>query len=549
MTIQPAMITHSDVHTHLIPVQKTGPGGWIDWVPTVLSVGFFWLVLLNQQRLEWTVNPVYSYGWVVPLLALFLFRARWTDRPPVAKGMRAGWFWTGVVCLMAAYLPVRIIQEANPDWVKINWILLGLWLGVVLFTLGRSGGRNYAWHFVFPLVFCATALPWPVWMEEAVTQNLMRLNASVSAEFLTLLGTPAMAEGNLIQVGDRWVNVEEACSGIRSLQTAFMTALFLGEFYRMNLRRRGALLLASIAAAFVVNLIRTIILSGLVTAGEIDRWHDTVGIGAMILCIAALWLLAEAISRDRRTGQPAAPGLNPGAEKQTHGLQAPFGWIGATMLCLWLFAVEGMVWGWYHQHERNLPPPLVWKLSWPRQAPAFSEGAFSERMSALLKFNQGTTASWETSDGYFLQMYYLQWQAGRVSKFLSSAHYPTVCLPANGLTLVSETGLWHCPIDGVDVPFTTYVFDEGGRDVYVFHTVVEDRPPTGGTKLSYRQVSSSERINSVLRGERNLGQRVLGIALRGPLSPSEARSAVAGTLAAVVTINPPGPGPVVASAP
>ena len=36
-------------------------------------VGFFWLMILNQQRLEWTVNPVYSYGWAVPVLAAYLF--------------------------------------------------------------------------------------------------------------------------------------------------------------------------------------------------------------------------------------------------------------------------------------------------------------------------------------------------------------------------------------------------------------------------------------------------------------------------------------------
>jgi hypothetical protein len=158
-------------------------------------------------------------------------------------------------------------------------------------------------------------------------------------------------------------------------------------------------------------------------------------------------------------------------------------------------------------------------------------------MKALLKFNSGKAASWNTSEGYQWQMYYLQWLPGRVSKFLSSSHYPTVCLPATGLKLVSETGVWNCQVGDIVIPFTTYLFDENGRDVYVFHAIVEDRPPLGETRLSYRQVSSDERINSVLRGERNLGQHVVGIAVRGPMAPSEARAVVSETMSSIVSIT------------
>lgn len=508
---------------------------WQYWAPTFVTVILFWLMVLNQQRLEWSVNPVYSYGWVVPLLAGYLFWSRWLDRPTEGKALGAGWFWGGILFSLATYLPLRAIQEANPDWVKVNWSMALLWIGMTLLILSRMGGARYAGHFLYPLLFCCTALPWPVWMEETLTQNLMRLNATVSAEMLTLFGTPAVAQGNLIQVGDHWVNVEEACSGIRSLQTAFMTALFLGEFYRMSWLRRGALLVASFAVAFIVNLIRTIVLSGLAQGDAINTWHDTVGIVAMALCLALLWWLAESIKgAERKTPANVLERNNPARP----AVRAPLKWRSAATICLWLFAAEGLVWGWYHAHERTLAPPMAWKLNWPREAPAFAEGKFADRMSALLKFNEGTTASWQTPEGSYWQMYYLQWYPGRVSKFLSSAHYPTVCLPANGLTLVSETGVWHCAIDGVDVPFTTYVFDEGGRDVYVFHAVIEDRPTTSGPRLSYRQVSSAERIDSVLRGERNLGQRVVGIAVRGPFSPSDARVQVADTLASLINIKP-----------
>jgi len=131
-------------------------------------------------------------------------------------------------------------------------------------------------------------------------------------------------------------------------------------------------------------------------------------------------------------------------------------------------------------------------------------------------------------------MYALNWLPGRVSKFLSSSHYPTVCLPAAGLNLIADIGPWNCTVNGVRIPFATYLFAQGGQDVYVFHAIVEDRPLHGDEGYSYRQVDSSERLLSVWHGERNLGQHVIGIALIGASSESNARMIVRRTLASVV---------------
>ena len=104
-------------------------------------------------------------------------------------------------------------------------------------------------------------------METALVQSLMRTNATVCAEILTWSGRPALAAGNLIQVGDHVLNVAEACSGIRSLQTAFMMSLFLGEFHRLAVGRRIGLMLASFGIAFLVNLLRTLLLTVLTGRG------------------------------------------------------------------------------------------------------------------------------------------------------------------------------------------------------------------------------------------------------------------------------------------
>src|SRR5436190_18591592 len=121
-------------------------------------------------------------------------------------------------------------------------------------------------------------------METSLIQHLMKGNAAICAEILTAFGMPAIAEGNLIQVANHMVNVEEACSGIRSLQTAFMMSLFLGEFHRLSVLRRIGLMVASFVVAFVVSLLRTLLLTYLTGQGTADKWHDTVGNVSMVLC-------------------------------------------------------------------------------------------------------------------------------------------------------------------------------------------------------------------------------------------------------------------------
>ena len=54
------------------------------------------------------------------------------------------------------------------------------------------------------------------------------------------------------------VSIDEACSGIRSLQAMLMIALFLGEFRSLNFIRWTALVGFAVCAAMVLNLARTL---------------------------------------------------------------------------------------------------------------------------------------------------------------------------------------------------------------------------------------------------------------------------------------------------
>jgi exosortase len=503
--------------------------------------GLFWVLLFTRLHTEWTVNTLYSYGWAVPFLALYLISERWRDRPaPNTERPHPIWLILPAL-LILAYFPIRVINEANPDWVKINFYFTSTAVALSFLALFAMGGIRYVWHFGFPLLFVYTALPWPVWMEENLTQTLTRWDTQASAELLTMFGTPAIATGNIIQVGSSFVNVAEACSGIRSLQTSFMMSLFLGEFYRLNIVLRALLMLSSFVVAFALNIARTMTLtylSGSYGDQMLEKWHDPIGTAVMLLCLASLWGLAVAAEKIHISffgPRPAA------ATKRAELLPlppAPFPKAFAVFGLAFILISEVANEAWYRYHEAKLAPPPQWTVDFPTTAKGFHRGEFPDRTRAILKYNEADTASWYTADGMGYQMYYIRWNPGRVSKFLSSAHYPTVCLPATGLKLKTEFGHFDCKTNGIDFPFTAFLFESGQEPVYVFHAIIEDRPAPDGEKLRYRQVASSERIESVLAGHRNLGQRVVGISVMGAASLEDAEATVSQTLSHIVHSTP-----------
>ncbi|HIG26290.1 MAG TPA: hypothetical protein EYQ50_00230 [Verrucomicrobiales bacterium] len=54
------------------PESKHFPGS-ISVILSGILLGGLWLGLINQLRVEWTINLQYSYGWGVPFLSLYFF--------------------------------------------------------------------------------------------------------------------------------------------------------------------------------------------------------------------------------------------------------------------------------------------------------------------------------------------------------------------------------------------------------------------------------------------------------------------------------------------
>ena len=561
------------------------PSHFFCLIATVAALAFVWWRLVDHLRLEWTLNPQYAYGWSVPLLCLYLAWERLRQRTSADsipesnqenEERLAAWTRNLVVGGLALlWLVVRLVQEANPEWRLVSWALAVVVLGLTLILLNalrRLGIGPRIPELVFPLTFILLAVPWPSAIEEPLIQGLTRATAALTSEVLNLTGTPAVQRGNLVEVAPGIVGIEDGCSGIRSLQAALMVSVFFGGLYRLRLGRRLGLILAGFILAFGFNVARTTVLAFvLATRGTVasNAWHDPLSLFLPLACFGSLALLAlrerkkgkdpnQSRSRDpvmkesdskpnaqawlqflieppRQVGRRS--GFSAKAPTLTWGIMRNSGWI-APALVLWLGLVEVAAQAWYRLHEARLPPPVTWGLVLPSQAGRLEERLPSVKAKQMLRFNGGQDASWEDAAGRRWQAIFLRWDAGRIAARLVKDHTPAVCLGAAGRKLLAEPASHIVPIGGLQMRVYRYTAsDERRGKVHIFYCVREDR----GLEESRLAPDSfwQERLDPVLRGRRNCGQRSLELALWGIEEDEAAWAALSEQMQRIVRIDSP----------
>jgi exosortase len=546
---------------------------------SLLPLAWLWFVLIDDLRIEWTVNPQYSYGWAVPFLCVVLLWKRIQKAETLKAGsgnagaenknqfqFSAFSFQLLFVLLAFLYAPTRLIEEANPGWRLVSWALALETVGLTLLLLRPwlSAFQRFSFSaLIFPVCFFLVAVPWPTRIEMPLIQGLTRADTNVTTEFLGWLGVPALAHGNVIEVATGVVGIDEACSGIRSFQATLMISLFFGEFYRLNVLRRGLCVLAGFALSFLFNMARTTLLTwGAAKRGvaAIAAWHDPAGVTILVACFLSLWLVAvwlggkrrneiteklktETLTRLRPTSarQEAekleTETLKVESGKRTSDLR-PLTFVFRPLtigLTAWIVLTELGVEAWYRSHEARVPVAAQWTVAWPTNDPGFEELPLSERTRQILRYDEGHSAAWEAG-GLKWQAVFLRWKPGRTAIHLAQNHTPEICMTTTGYTLKSISSQEWFDVDGVRLPFLAYQVTDAPQAFFVFYCLWDDRASAQGFKTM--SLTYGNRLAPVLAGLRNPGQRSLEIAVAGLENAEQARTALRAELEELIASKP-----------
>jgi exosortase len=490
--------------------------------------GALWYLLIDRLSQFWAVEFEYSFGWLVPVLSLYLFFIRWLSRPE-AKPPAGGWVRLIFGLTALGLFPTWLIGQANSDWRVVAWLLMAEVAGLSLCTIYWMGGKPWLRHFAFSVCLIATATPWPTFLESKIVHVLTQLSTVLTVGALNLWHIDAVRHGNLIELRTGIVGLDEACSGIQSLQASVMMTLFLGELYQTTIRRRVALLIGGAVVAFVCNGVRTFSLTAIAANGgpqSVANWHDPLGYVLMAACFLAIIAVSRVISGPLPVVAPASSASSPRS----------FPYRMIVSLGAWILFVWAGTEIWYRLHT---PAQAVqWSIVWPIHKAEFADIPFSKTELDKLEFNKGRGAEWTEADGSHWVAYFLKWAKGPSwSRILARGHRPEVCFPAAGYKACGDHGMIEVQTEGVSIPFHALDFDDGGRKSYVFFCLWEDGVKSSDLSWHDDRWTQFTRLRSVLLGERSLGQQTLEIVISGYDSSEQA---VAAFRREIVTLINPG---------
>jgi exosortase len=496
---------------------------WLDWL-LLAGAG---IIAFGPLAVTWNYNADYSFGWLIPVVSIVLFAERWPHRPARIEP-RPGWVWPWLVPGGLVFLAFRLAAEADPDWRPGLWILVGLYVAVWARWLWLEGGVSWVRYFAFPVGFLFLSVPWPFQIEFPLTQGLMRWNAMLVAHTLQFISIQAEPAGNIIKMADCQLGVEEACSGILSLQASLVMGFLLGEIYRLSIGRRGLLVFTSILLALAGNYLRTLFLALMafyVGPAAVPQWHDTAGYAILVFTAVGSWLAA--LGYAGASAKPPPPAAVP--DGKTSGpvwARRPVRFV-ATVLAVALL-VEGITQVWYVWRESKLVAHPAWAVQMPASEASFKKVALSETTLSALGCDDYEAAQWTDTSGWTWNAYWFQYKPRPYNRVVLSWHNPDKCLPSIGLVKDREYPEFTTNINGLDFYVRPKRFVSGDVSVYLFWLVY---PLRGGIPQEYDDPHApihskfNAKLREILDGDRGVGVETLEVALTGPATYEEAKAA------------------------
>ena len=448
---------------------------------TRVALGVLACAVLARWVEVWQNTADLAHAWAVPALAAYLAWERRGDCPPGGPTWPRGGV-ARVLALAAAagivfcYMLARALLYSFPTWAAGLWLFSAAAWALALGMIALGDGPLRARHFAFPILFTANALPWMNIMNEWLVFPLRKGLAMLAAGGVELMGYPTAVSGMVVQVGAGQVGVDEACSGVRSLQTALMLSLFFGELLRLRLWRRAALVGIGIGLALLSNLGRTFFLTWQAAAqgpAAAERWHDAAGNGQMAFALGGLLLVAWGWSRfspssPRLAQGPRATQLPAETEPRECRYDARYTAVALAGLVL---VLEIPLAGWFAlagPGETTMTKP--WQVHFPLETKDYRVQNFTPYERELLRCDRYEAANWTGPDGKRRAGYWLEWQRGLIARDVVAMHKPEICLPGSGSSYVRSLPPVTLDLgNGVSLPFRVGEYRDARGVFQVFY--------------------------------------------------------------------------------
>jgi exosortase len=254
-----------------------------------------YLVLFLPQ-LDYLVRGVwpevkYSHGYLIPLVSLWFLFQNQEELSGVPRRPSA----LGLLPILLGIL-LWLFAQINSFNALAHLSMLLVLVGMVLYATGS----RFLYAVAFPIGYLIFAFPIPKRLDDLyVVLPLQRFAAAVSERIIHALGIPVIREGNVIEVPNVQLFVEEACSGLHSLYS--LIALGTAFVFLTDRRpfERVLIIVATVPIAIAANVFR-VTLTGVLAAKvspDLARGaiHEYSGLVVFLLGLVMLVLFAAGL--------------------------------------------------------------------------------------------------------------------------------------------------------------------------------------------------------------------------------------------------------------
>jgi exosortase len=236
---------------------------------------------------DWLHDGNYSHGFLVIPISIFLI---WSRRNVLIFPTKKSHI--GLATLILGCLGL-IFGAAASEFFTTRFSLVLCITGLAWYYLGGANFRK-VWFAFFFLLFM---IPIPATIYYSATMPMQLFASKVTNVVLQYIGVPSHREGNIIFLPAYRLEVDEACSGLRSLVTLLALGAFFGNLSLPGRVRPILLFLAAIPIAIAVNIFR-LVFTGVgayaISPKLAENFlHELSGIIVFVLALILMALLAS----------------------------------------------------------------------------------------------------------------------------------------------------------------------------------------------------------------------------------------------------------------
>ncbi len=262
--------------------------GYLPYIALVLV----YLPALYDLVQDWSNDPNYSHGFLIPIVSAFLI---WQKR----KQLKTVLFKkdnTGLILLILGII-LFVVANGAAEYFTLRFSFVLCLFGLTYYMFGKQIIKEI-WFPFFILLFM---IPVPYVLYYAVTFPMQTLATKITVVILNTLGMSAIRQGNIIHITGHTLEVAEACSGIRSL----ISLLALGAIYAYTTQKKFIaqliLFLSTVPIAVIANVFRVLVTSVMV-ATVTDQvteepMHSIMGMLVFVFAFISLFIEGYILKR------------------------------------------------------------------------------------------------------------------------------------------------------------------------------------------------------------------------------------------------------------